>query len=112
TGHDLVNIGFVATALPRISVTSPPSISEDAGFTNLYTITRAGPVDQPLTVLYRLGGTATAGRDYVRPFVDRVTIPDGDSSVSLSLDVQDDGVGEPDETIVLEIAYPVQEQRI
>jgi hypothetical protein len=109
--HDLTNVDFVATELPRVSVTAPAEIREEIGLTNLFLLTRTGPVEQPLTVSYGLSGTAAAGGDYVRPFITRAVIPAGASSTFVTMNIIDDLNIELNETIILDISYPTQDQR-
>jgi hypothetical protein len=108
---DLTSVDFVATPRPQVSVSATVSVPESIGPTNLFVFTRTGSTEAPLTVLYRLSGTATAGRDYIRPLVDRVVIPAGARTASLLLDVQDDDAGEEDESITLEVAFPISASR-
>lgn len=110
TAADAVGVDFVATPLPRVSVTGPKRISEASGLTNLFVFTRTGPTDSALTVLYQLGGTASSGRDYARPLVDRLVIPAGATSATMTVNVFDDDVGEGDETVDVHVAYPSTDQ--
>ncbi|MBL9139157.1 MAG: carboxypeptidase regulatory-like domain-containing protein [Verrucomicrobiales bacterium] len=109
---DLNGLDFVAVPLPEVQAEALSEVPESAGYATLFKIKRSGAVDAPLTVFYRLVGTASAGSDYVRPLVDRVVIPAGSSEVSLALDLFDDGVAEGDETIRLEIQAPTQAIRV
>lgn len=109
--HDLTNVDFLATELPKISVSAPAQVAEDAGLTNVFQLTRTGSIDQPLTVSYRLSGTALGGRDYVRPFIDRVVIPAGASSTFVAVNLIDDSDVELNETIILDVSYPSLDQR-
>jgi hypothetical protein len=87
---------------------SPDAIPEDSGLELIYTFTRIGVVDQPLTVQFSVGGDATFNEDYL---VDgAATFSDAAGSVQFAADqttatvlvrpVSDDQV-EPDETVVL-----------
>ncbi len=106
TDRNLAGVDFIAKPLPRVSVTAPPEVAESAGITNLFLFTRTGSVADPLTVTYRLGGSATAGRDYVRPFIDRITIPAGAQSAALSINLLDDSLSDPNETITVDVVFP------
>ncbi len=107
-----VTLDLTATPLPAVDVTAPATVAESAGYRPIFTLTRTGPLDQPLTVQYRLLGTAQSQSDYVRPLVDRLTIPAGERTADLPLDILDDSVGEAPETIRLEIALPSQMRRV
>jgi subtilase family serine protease/subtilisin family serine protease len=65
--------------------------------------TRGGDVSSPLTVYYTVGGTATAGSDYVA-LPGRVTIPEGVADVTIAVDALDDPSIESDETVVVTLA--------
>ncbi len=108
---DISGVDFVATQIPRVSVAAPPAVAEDASLTNLFTFTRTGDLSEPLTVPYRLSGTATPGQDYVRPFFNNVTFPAGSRVAVLALNLLDDPRIEPNETIRLDITYPSQGAR-
>ena len=60
-----------------------------------------------LVVYFNIGSssTATAGSDYT-PLPDSIIIPAGQSSAILTVEVLEDLLNEPDETLVLEIRYP------
>lgn len=53
-------------------------------------------------ITYTVGGTAIAGQDYV-PFPTTVTLAPGQSSVSLPINIIDDGVAEGQETITITV---------
>jgi len=55
----------------------------------LFTVTRTGPTDSPLTIFYRIGGTASNGLDYGR-LPGNVTIPAGASSAPIDVWVIND----------------------
>jgi hypothetical protein len=99
---------FTATALPRVSVQAPATVPESAGFTQLFTLHRTGPTNHPLTVLFRLGGTASGSTDYVRPLLDRLVIPAGSATATVGFPILDDSVGEPSETLSLSLAETAQ----
>jgi hypothetical protein len=88
-------------------VASDPEAAEPDPFgtvldTATFTFRRTGPVDDPLNVAFRLGGTATAGADYAEvPNV--VTIPEGRHSVDVFIEPIDDELVEGDESVVAHI---------
>jgi putative intracellular protease/amidase len=78
-----------------------PTAGEIGGNTATFTVTRAGgQLTQPLTVGYTVGGTATAGRDYVA-LSGSVVIPAGATSAAITVTPVDDPTDEPDETVTL-----------
>ena len=89
--------------LATITVTATDGTAgEAAGDTGTFLITRAGSTALPLTVNYALGGSATHGVDYERlPGV--LTIPAGSSIGSVTVTPIDDGLGEPEQTISLQL---------
>lgn len=109
---DVNGLDFVARPLPEVQVEALPEVSESAGFATLFRIRRSGSLADPLTVFYRLGGSASSGSDYARPLVDRVVIPAGATEVNLAIDVFDDQVAEEDETLRLEVQMPTQATRV
>jgi len=71
-----------------------------------FTVTRTGPTNAPLTVFYRVGGTASNGADYAR-LPGELTIPGGAATAELLVDVMDDALCEGDETVIVTLG-PVQ----
>lgn len=76
--------------------------SEAAQELGVFLITRSGSLALPLTVNYALGGSAAHGIDYeTLPGV--VTIPAGLSSATVTVVPIDDGFGEPQQTVTLQL---------
>jgi hypothetical protein len=79
----------------------------------VFSVTRTGPTNFPLTVFYNVGGTASNGVDYFYGSGDdhrlpgRVTIPAGASSTSIDVWVIDDFLVEGTETVELTLQPPV-----
>src|SRR5262245_39036484 len=78
-----------------------------------FTVTRTGPTNLPLTVVYSVGGTASNGVDYYSAWAGayeglpgRVTIPAGASSANIQVWVVDDFEVEGTETIELTVPPP------
>ena len=72
----------------------------------VFTFVRTGNTASPLTVTYRMGGTATKWDDYRRPQGDMpefVTFPAGATAATLTLVPVDDKVLEGPETVTLTI---------
>ncbi len=59
-------------------------------------------LDEPLTISFTVGGTATAGDDYV-PFVTTITIPAGENIYLLPVEILSDLLVEGAETITIEL---------
>jgi hypothetical protein len=72
----------------------------------VFTVTRTGPTNQPLTVFYSVGGTAANGVDYDRLPGD-VTIPAGAASALIEVSVTDDFLVEGTETVELKLEPPI-----
>jgi len=67
-----------------------------------FTIKRDGETNTPLTVYYRLGGTAENGVDYAE-LPEKVTIPEGNWSAELVIDPIDDKKVEGTETVWIKL---------
>lgn len=86
--------------------------SEEGPDGGTFVISRLGDTGSPVNVLFSLSGTATLGDDYTLSLTSPVTIPAGQTSVTLTLTPVNDSVfGEGDETAILTItadaAYPI-----
>ena len=85
---------------PTVSVTATDSIAAEPGSdTGVYTFTRTN-AGSALVVNYTLSGTAVHNTDY-STLTGTVTIPNGSSSVTLTLIPKDDATFEGDETAIL-----------
>jgi hypothetical protein len=71
----------------------------------VFRITRAGPTDGALSIVYTLGGSASNGVDYVT-LPGAIEIPAGAVSVDIQVDVIDDTLVEGLETVVLTLVSP------
>lgn len=69
------------------------------------TISRSGPVDAAMQVGLTATGTATGGSDHT-PLPATVTIPAGASSATVVVEVLDDTLDEPSETVQVTITRP------
>ncbi len=104
-------------ALPTVSITAPDSMASEtlAGQTangGTWVISRTGATDAPLTVNFRVQGTATSGTDFESlpgttgtgaSISGTVTIPAGAASVSLALNPIDDSQIEASEYAQVQI---------
>lgn len=104
-GHTLTR-QFVVAA-PVVNVTAKDAVAAEvtagprARLNNgTFVITRTGPTTSPLPVSYTVTGTATNGTDYALLSGD-VTIPAGESSVTLTVTPTDDATVEPVENVTL-----------
>jgi hypothetical protein len=86
TGTALVELYDLSPdALATISVTATvPATDTVGGAPAVFTFTRVGLVNQPVTVDYTIAGTAEAGVDY-EPLPGRVTLPAGATSATVTL---------------------------
>jgi len=85
-------------------VATDPSAGEPANDGTI-TITRSQVSASALSVAFNLtGSTATATSDFTLTSYSLATIPSGQASVQLLVDVQDDGIQENQETVVLNLA--------
>ncbi len=64
----------------------------------------------PITVTYALSGTATYGADYSSASATTVTLPAGQNSVNVPINVINDGIIEPTETVILTVTNGVAMQ--
>jgi len=86
---------------PVVTVTATIATAKEAGPVNgQFTVSRTGDTSAPLTVPYTVGGTATPGADYVALDVS-VTIPAGSASATIPVNVIDDTLVEPNETVIV-----------
>jgi hypothetical protein len=82
------------------------SVPENAGVVSL-TVSRAGHVDQQLSVGYRTSGTATPAADFTLP-PGKLTFARGEVTTTIALTVNDDRQQELAETVVLTLSSPSQ----
>jgi hypothetical protein len=85
--------------LPEVTVTATTDAAEP-NVDGEFTFTRSGPVGGPLTVNYTITGTATGGSDYTA-LSGTVTIPSGQASAAVPVNVIDDTDIEGDETVTV-----------
>lgn len=89
--------------LPVISIVSLDSeVAENGGLPARFLINRTGSTDEPLTVSYQPIGTAINGVDFQR-LSGKITIPAGTNAVVLLVQPIDDTLGEPVESITLQL---------
>jgi hypothetical protein len=87
--------------LPTVTVATPDAEAEEIGLTPAtFTIRRTGPTDLPLTVSFRVAGSATPGDDY-DALPDSVTILPGRRAAFVTVRPHADALFEGDETVRL-----------
>ena len=109
---DAVRIESLTNTSTLVGVTaSPPAVLESGTTGLVYTFTRTGSLDGPLTVAFGVGGTAIFGTDYTESGADSfgatsgaVTFAGGSATATVTLNPIADGVADGDETAVLTLA--------
>jgi len=99
--------------LPKLSIDATDPDAAEPDDDGLFTIHRTGDALGNLLVKYEISGTADNGADYVL-IQDTVTIPDGQNSIDILIDVLDDDLLEDTEHVTLTLlddaAYEVVNQ--
>ena len=96
-------INILDDDIATVSVTaSDATATELDADTGTFVISRTGDTSQPLVVNYALSGTAHQGVDYL-PVPGVLTIPAGSSVGSVTVTPIDDGIGEPQQTVFLQL---------
>lgn len=90
-----------APPMPLVTINASDSSASEADLNpGTLTFTRTGTTASALTVLYKVGGTATSGADYLA-LSGQITIPAGASSASIPVSPSDDALQEEDESIIV-----------
>ena len=98
----VVTIGTDPNDNVVLSLTGPSTVSE--GQVASYTVNTGGIPTEALMVLYTVGGTAADGTDYMDAGSSPLTIGPGQAGQSggmIVLMIEDDGVADPDETLIV-----------
>jgi uncharacterized protein (DUF1800 family) len=105
SGVALVEIyDLTPAAPPSVTLAATRAATDESGATRgEFTLTRTGHALSPLTVRYRLGGTATHGTDYAR-LPGAITFPRGARTITLPLVALPDLPTEAPETVVLTLS--------
>ncbi|HJR59877.1 MAG TPA: CARDB domain-containing protein [Vicinamibacterales bacterium] len=91
------------SALPRVSVEPTMAAAYEAGVAQgAFTVSRTGDASEALSVSYAVGGTATAGTDYV-PLAGVLTIPAGAVMAAIPVVPLDDPYAESGEIVSVSI---------
>jgi hypothetical protein len=83
-------------------VTNAMSVAAEPGTSTAFTLTRTGPLSDPLTVAFFVGGSAVSVSDY-SPFGTNATFAAGAATVTLTITPVDDLFRENDETVVVQL---------
>jgi hypothetical protein len=96
-----VHVTITGVAVPTVTIVATDAeASENPGNTGTFTIYRAGPTNDPLTIFYNMSGTASNGVDYTT-LPGSATIAAGDHSAQIVLQPIDDTVAEGTETATM-----------
>ncbi len=91
-------------ALPSMTIAATTATATEVGpAAGVFTVSRTGATTAALTVNYTVGGTATAGSDYVT-LSGSLTIPAGAASAPITVTPINDTLVEPNETVVVTLA--------
>ena len=102
TGGQIIQVE--QAALAKVSVTVLANGKESDASPVVFGFQRNGDISGPLSVIYRLYGTANAGTDYKGATSGTVNFAAGSSSATLSLPVLADVVIDPGETMIAQIS--------
>ncbi|MFI5381491.1 MAG: Calx-beta domain-containing protein, partial [Tepidisphaerales bacterium] len=86
---------------PLVTVAASQPNAAEPNFNGLYTITRTGDLRQPITLNFHMAGDAVAGVQYQT--INSITVPAGQTTVTVPLVVIDDHVGGPNVAATLVI---------
>jgi hypothetical protein len=96
----------VVTVKASDPIATEPGSTHDEVDTAAFTISRTGAADFPMTVYYRLSGTASNGVDYAR-LPGEVLMPAGSRSVDVVIVPLADDLVEHPESVILTLVEPV-----
>jgi hypothetical protein len=96
-------VNILDADIPTVTVTATDSSAGESGSDlGVFELSRTGNLSEALTVYYALSGSALHGIDYA-PLAGVATIPAGAASTSLSVSPVDDGFGEAQQTLSLQL---------
>ena len=95
--------GTIVNDETQVSVTAIANGNEANGSPAVFRFSRTGPTTDPLSVSYRLLGTAQAGSDYSGATSGTMSFSAGSATVELSLSALADSLIDPGETIIAQI---------
>ncbi len=97
-----IELTVTSNAKMTVSIVATDSFAAEPGDDAEFTITRSGEVFTPLTVRYSVSGTALPEQDYAA-LGGSITIPVGQDSVSLPVEVINDSEIEFSETVIISL---------
>ncbi len=93
-----------APSVPTVTLqTTDSAASETGADPGTFTFSRSGSFSTAVEVFFSIGGTATSGVDYAPALTGSVTIPAGQPSTNVTITPVNDGLDEPDETVVVSL---------
>ena len=96
-------VGFAWNVIPTVNIiATDPVAGEFQTNTARFTVTRTGPTNTSLAVLYNISGSATNGTDFAT-LSGSVTIPPGSSSAPIIISPQSDTLAENLETVAVHL---------
>ncbi|ATC64306.1 hypothetical protein CMV30_10265 [Nibricoccus aquaticus] len=102
-GSTTQTLSLLDDDIPTITVTALDSAASEVGPDNgIFLLSRTGDTSLPLTINYALSGSAAQGVDYL-PVPGVLTLAAGASSGTVTIEPVDDSLGEPSQTVVLQI---------
>ena len=96
-----IAFGLAWNAVESLTITASAANAAERGLVpGTFTITRSGSLTNPVTVAFAIGGTATAGTDYVA-VPSSVTLPANAASATVTISPLADSLAEGDETVTV-----------
>ncbi len=100
--NQYVDLKFTSSNPTIVNIKGTDIDASESGNVGQFQITRTGEVKKPLTVKYRIRGTADNGKDY-QTIAHSVQIPSGKNSVAIAIRPKRDTQGEGLETVLLSL---------
>ena len=108
TGGQNVSLGSVSASGTILDDERPPAIHVSSATANeadgslLFNVSLSGESSRPITFRCETAGETASADDFVSEAAD-LTIPAGQTQLEIPVEIQDDTIDEPDETIVLKL---------
>ena len=97
--QQIVSIAVTDPTAAEVNLTLPGAVPNPG----VFVVTRTGEISQPLTVFYALSGTALHGVDF-EPLPGSIVLPAGQARASIVITPRFDTLGEPQETVILQLS--------
>ncbi|MDJ0734637.1 MAG: glycosyl hydrolase family 28 protein [Nostocaceae cyanobacterium] len=97
-----VDLKFTSSNPTIVNIKATDIYASESGNVGQFQITRTGRARKPLTVKYRIRGTAENGRDY-QTIASTVQIPSGQNSAAIAIRAKRDSQSEGLETVLLSL---------